>query len=279
MNPLSSEIFNKTLATLVLYNTSLENSITFQSLSKALEKGQVKMNILVYDNSAIAQPPASFPGWNIHLVHNAANPGVSKAYNAGFDLAKQLKMDWLLLLDQDTEYPPSAIESYANAIQQNPKQEIFVPELWDNSGLVSPFQFRFGGGKRINIKPGIHAMQNLFFHNCGMLVSMNYFNRAGGYDERFPLDFSDLSFVKRLQKIASTFMLTPVSAKHALAATSKTTTRERAKRFTLYVKACRTFKNEYSQNDIFISLRLFLRSIKLCWIHKSFRFIGIYLNL
>lgn len=236
------------------------------------------MDILVYDNSATAQYIPTSKWWKIHYVHNPSNPGVSKAYNMGFQVAKQLEKKWLWLLDQDTEYPSSTLDEYTKASDQHYEQEIFVPQLFDQSDLVSPFQFKNGGGKKVNIEPGVHSIRDFVFHNCGLLVSLKYFEKAGGYDEEFSLDFSDISFAKRLSKISDAFVLTTISAKHALATTSSATIHERAVRFKSYVKACRTFKRIYEPSNLFIPFRLLLRTLKLCWQYKSIQFIRIYLS-
>jgi GT2 family glycosyltransferase len=236
------------------------------------------MDILIYDNSSSAQAMPTSHHWNIHYIHNPENPGVGAAYNSGFELAKKLGKNWLLLLDQDTRYSINTLNEYTNSIWQYPDQEIFIPQLHDQGGLVSPFQFQLGGGKRILLNPGVHSIHNYIFHNCGLFISMNAFDKAGGYDERFPLDFSDLTFVKRLQKKIDSFVLTTSSAKHSLATSSRASFKERAMRFRSYVKACRLFITDYSSGSIFISLRLFLRTLKLCWEYKTFRFIIIYLN-
>ena len=48
---------------------------------------------------------AELDGFRIHYISDPTNPGVSKAYNVGFELARQLNKKWLLLLDQDTVFP------------------------------------------------------------------------------------------------------------------------------------------------------------------------------
>jgi GT2 family glycosyltransferase len=274
------EILSQTLATIVLYNTSLGSSITFQSLGKALIQVGLRMDILIYDNSAVAQKiPHSANEWNIHYVHDASNGGVSKAYNSAFEMAKRSGKKWLLLLDQDTTYPVSVFSEYCHSITHHHNQQVFVPRLIDSLGMASPLKFKRGGGQRIkNLVPGIHSTYDLKFHNCGLFISTVAFEQAGGYDEQLPLDFSDFSFVDRLKKNHPTFVVTETTGEHHLAATSVTGVEERFIRFTSYLKSCRYYRATYQSNDAWISVRLFLRSVKLSLTHRSARFLVHYLT-
>ena len=273
-----SEILSQTLATIVLYNTSLENSITFQSLSKSLNKAGLPMDILIYDNSENPQktPPLT-NGWNIHYVHDSTNGGVSKAYNSAFEMAKREGKKWLLLLDQDTSYPVSAISVYCNSITLHPDQQIFVPRLYDTLGMVSPLKFNLGGGQRIGyLNRGVYSLHDFKFLNCGAWVSTRAFEKAEGYDEQLPLDFSDFSFIERLKKNQPTFVVTGVTGSHHLATTSVAHVEDRIIRFKSYLKACRYYKMNYQPDDWRILVRLFFRSLKLSWTHQTFRFVILY---
>jgi GT2 family glycosyltransferase len=141
-------------------------------------------------------------------------------------------------------------------------------------GIASPLKFKRGGGQRIkNLTPGIYTTNDLKFHNCGLFVSTTAFEKAGGYDEQLPLDFSDFSFVDRLKKNHPAFVVTETTGEHRLATTSSAGVEERFIRFKSYVKACRYYRLKYQSNDRWISGRLFLRSVKLSLTHRSFRFL------
>lgn len=273
------EILSETLATVVLYNTSLESSPTFQTLGNALRAMGLSMDILVYDNSSFPQKVQSTDTWQVHYIHDSSNGGVSKAYNAAFEIAKRNGKKWLLLLDQDTSYPPSFFSEYYDSMSQYPDQQVFVSRLSDASGMVSPLQFRSGGGKRVQyMKPGVYSIHDFKFHNCGVWISASTFEKAGGYDENLPLDFSDFSFTDRLRKGTSNFVVTSVAGTHPLAATSIASLDERLTRFKSYMKAGRYYKSNYRPEDWKISVRIFLRSLKLSWTYGTLRFIKLYLR-
>jgi len=57
----------------VLYKTRLEDSKTFVSLSNSLKSDNLKMDILVYDNSPMPMETESEcirDDWRIHYIHN-----------------------------------------------------------------------------------------------------------------------------------------------------------------------------------------------------------------
>ncbi|WP_054692516.1 hypothetical protein [Geotalea toluenoxydans] len=77
------ECLNDILAVEVIYRRKLADTETFSSLSHSLEKLGGCLELLVYDNSPEPMEPAhhDYPAWRIQYVHDAGNPGVSKAYN------------------------------------------------------------------------------------------------------------------------------------------------------------------------------------------------------
>ena len=89
------------LAVVVLYNVSLNDSQTLNSL-KALDSLGINLKLLIYDNSPQQQNHESTQ-WD--YVHDSTNEGLTKAYNTAVELAKKNNCEWLLLLDQDTHLP------------------------------------------------------------------------------------------------------------------------------------------------------------------------------
>src|SRR5258706_4331946 len=195
MNSDSRTLTEDLLVVLVLFKCTLQESAAFISLTQDLNGD--KCSLFIYDNSPQEQALANRV-WDILYVHDPSNPGVSKAYNEGFKRAKELKKTWMLLVDQDTEFPRGVFEKYAEAIRENIR--VVVPILDDDKGIVSPLKFSFGGGQRLKHHSGKSKldMKDYFFHNSGLLISVNTFEKAGMYDENLRLDFSDFSFIYRL---------------------------------------------------------------------------------
>lgn len=263
------------LVILVLFNTQLSESAAYISLSKSLGGS---CHLFIYDNSPEPQTWAS-DAFKITYVHDKRNPGVSKAYNEGFKKAKELKKKWLLLVDQDTEFPIGAFKKYSQAISQE-NTGLVIPILRDARGIVSPLKFSLGGGQRLRHLEANRKIEliDYYFHNSGLLVSVEKFERVGGYDENVPLDFSDFVFVHRLRNHCTHFFVTDITCQHSLASTSNSNAGERLVRFKSYVSSSKHFQKKYQPKNFFIPLRIFLRAIKLTLQYRNFSFLIAYFS-
>lgn len=263
-----------TLFIIVIYNCVIAQSSAFQSLLKiSLRKNAI--NIFIYDNSPHAQ---ELPYGNaiIHYHHHPTNAGVSAAYNEGFRKAKQLNLKWLFLLDQDTELPDDAWPKYAHHVSAQPGHGVFAPMIIDGDQIISPFKLRWGKGIKIKRRqPGVHSFRHWCVINSGLLISCNVFESAGGYDERFPLDFSDLIFVERLSAVTSGFILIDISLIHSLSARQDkyTHTSVVLNRFEKYGDAAKLFR-KVSRKKVVLIYLLLPRAVKLSLMKKDMRFLS-----
>ena len=263
------------LIVIVLYRQSLFECAVYQSLVNA--KGYAKNSpaLLIYDNSFLPIDKSSYPSELIY-VHNPTNPGVSKAYNEAYKIARQLNKNWLLLVDQDTEFPSIILQDYSTAILANPQINIFVPSLLDAKGLVSPFRTRWGKGRRIKpLNAALYSIKHYKIINSGMLISLDLFEKAGGYDERFALDYSDLSFLDRVFKNESYFSLLPTQCPHDFSDTKvKPDLLAELDRFKLFCKSTCLYK-KISIHSVILVWIILPRALKLSFKMKSFKFIHI----
>lgn len=199
--------FKNTLAVLVLYNEKLEHSNTFLSLNKAIPNGQT-LDLFIHDNSPESQEINTFEKFNINYVHNPSNPGVSAAYNYGGEFANKKSKKWLLLLDQDTIFNENIFEEYWKSQQDNEGIFLFTPLLKIKENIIlSPCKFNFYGTHLRSINFGINYFKNNSPINSGILVSVNAFYKAGGYNERVALDLSDHQFIERFKMIYKRYFL------------------------------------------------------------------------
>lgn len=277
MPRVGNNFFDELMVVLVLYKMEVHESPTVISLTTALQSIQQRSSIFIYDNSPHEHRYKLNELWATTYRHNSNNPGVSKAYNEGFKCAKAQNKTWMLLVDQDTVFPVNSFDEYQKTMVKF-NCPIIIPQLADQTAIVSPLKFYLGGGQRLSEvrKDRPLNLSEFFFHNSGLLISIDEFEKAGMYDERFPLDFSDFSFVCRLRRHNQFFAVANVIATHHLAATSPANMSDRLKRFQSYLNAARCFKNNYRPSDWMISFRASLRAIKLSLEFKNFQFIVSY---
>jgi GT2 family glycosyltransferase len=193
---------DRLLAVVVLYRADLAATETYRSLAASCIAAGGSMDLFVYDNSPdplLLDASRSSGPLRIIYRHDPANAGVSSAFNAGARLARELGKEWLLLLDQDTGFPPGAMAVYLAAITGG--GELFAPQLVADNRLLSPCGYRGGVGFHLaGVTPGEFSLAGRSVLNSGLLVRRAAFEACGGYDERVQVDFADFAFVNRVRR-------------------------------------------------------------------------------
>jgi len=206
------------VAVIVLYKMSLEESSTFITLTKSLKSIGAKLDLFVYDNSPSAQEldHSKYKQWTISYVHDKNNPGVSTAYNRACDYAVEQGKKWLLLLDQDSIFPPDAIMRYAESIS-SVVAPLVVPRLVSSTGRVaSPARYALHRGshiRRSDLPPGVNDLRRRSFLNSGILVAVEAFKAVGGFDTEL-FYYSDHDFFFRFGKHYNKYFLLDIDVIH-----------------------------------------------------------------
>lgn len=267
-------------AVVVIYNVALEECATFRSLNTALENMDEELDVFVYDNS----PEPQFSWANkmlnrcrVHYVHDAQNPGVSKAYNKGAEYARQKEKNWILLLDDDTWLPSDGLKSYLAAIDQHIDQKLFVPVVVSKGIIISPSRFLFKRGFHVSrVTKGINSLKGKAPINSGMLIETELFFSSGGYTESIRLDFTDFDFRDRYSRVISTFVVTDIEVQHELSAIVNRYDKGKSlNRYESYCQGARAYADNCRAYFTLGFITLF-RGLMLFLKHKSFRFLGIY---
>lgn len=101
---------------MVLYEQTLEDSKTFQSLIRYLPvyKNNNNITLLVFDNSVNLVNKVDKKDIDYIYIKNEGNIGLAKSYNQATKYANLMKSEWMLLLDQDTELSKEYFETIFN---------------------------------------------------------------------------------------------------------------------------------------------------------------------
>ena len=197
---------DRILFVLVLYGCRLEESASYTSLLAGLTDEH--SNIFVYDNSPEPQQITISVG---AYISNTGNGGLGLAYNEACRYAEANGYYWLLLLDQDTTFPPCALSSYRHAADRHPEVEMIVPRHRISDGrYLSPTRYRMKTSSLQDSAPtGYVTFREAAPINSGIMVSVRSFTKAGGYDEQVFLDFSDIRFIEKYRRHYSSFYVMP----------------------------------------------------------------------
>ena len=267
------------LFVLVLYKRKLNESDSFLSLVDSLKNTHLNIDIFIYDNSpsTMLKEELTDKNCNIYYIHDHSNPGVSKAYNEGFKLGKKLNKKWLLLLDQDTEFPEDALLKYCTAVQDYNKNSLFAPILVSENGAIhSPCNYFFKSGYPMqSVETGLVKCKKKSILNSGLLINIDTFDQVGGYNEKIKLDFSDFDFFNRYSKIYEYFYIVEIKCIHPLATAEDDDVNRKLKRFESY---CESIKHlaELDLDTLVLLCKTLARACKLSIKFRDVKFIYIF---
>ncbi|MEO8253410.1 MAG: hypothetical protein ABI554_03405 [Flavobacterium sp.] len=266
----------KIIAVLVLYKSSLEESLTFKSLRESIDTLNGNLTILVYNNSPDYWSYEEFNYNNITIisVNDNSNSGVSKAYNVGFDFAKNNNKSYILLLDQDTKISNSFFTAFFKMEKKYSKLNLglYAPMIMNDRGLVSPAQFFLHTSKKIeNIKEGENPLKGLAVINSGLIIATPLFELVGGFNEKIKLDFSDFYFVKKALEFEQNIIVFNAKCNHSLSSEEQVSVKSALIRFDYYLEGAKEYNKSFS--DIWgLNAWVFLRSIRLGLKYKTIKF-------
>lgn len=266
------------LAIIVLYNRSIHESETFNSLIKSADSGKFKLSVLIYDNSSIRNDYIfENNNLNIKIIFDSTNPGVSTAYNKGAKYAKEENIEYILLLDQDTIFPTNSLRVYFNYIRTHPNINIFAPILRANEMNLSPCRKLFKRGFPIkkDIIPGIADLSKFSPINSGVLIKRKIFEDVGGFNPKIKLDFSDFDFFERVSKIEKNFQIIDLICHHRISTIEKKSIESDINRFFYYCTGAKYYSKTLADflQLFFVS---FLWGVKLSITRKSFLFLKVF---
>lgn len=219
------------LPVIVLYRIRLTEARSFQTLIA----GGGFAHYVVYDNSPADYEQETMPR-EAFYVRDVDNGGLSRAYNRAAEIAEQQGYKFLLLLDQDTEFPPEATTKYATADRHQAAWCPCVKTL--TAAPLSPCRRTPWGPKAVVPSTATLPLRRYVAINSGLCVSVAAFRRAGGYNERVRLDFADYQFLTRLRRVEQNLAVLPFTATQDFSAE----VRDREKlqqRYSMYLESAR----------------------------------------
>lgn len=192
------------LAVVVLYKMTCEQSRGLTSLLKIIAESKDaahSIDLMVCDNTPYEQAmPDRFTG---QFHRDVTNPGLAHWYNMALRNAAANGIDWILVLDQDTE---ATAEYVAEVIERTSSMEedrgivAMFPKLVQNGVVCSPLTpptYRHPLPFDRNFTGVAHTRLHVF--NSGSVFRVSAVQDAGGFPEEFPLDYLDHATYAALQ--------------------------------------------------------------------------------
>lgn len=183
-------------------------------MESTLSQSHREFELFIIDNASKDQTLARLDRCadpRIHLIANDRNLGVAEGNNQGILLSRKFNCDYVLLINNDTEFGADLFEAMMAGIEEVgadmvvPKMMFFDPKnvIWcaggyfkrwlgyvtGHTGQGQPDQGQFDNARRIQYAP-----------TCCMLIKPSVFDRIGLMDARYFVYFDDTDFCWRALK-------------------------------------------------------------------------------
>lgn len=260
-----------------LYNKEIKDSNTIQSLLKS-SKLIENTKIFIWDNSPIKLDVKSLDFLDLNFKnliykHTQENVVLSKVYNSVIEEQNDVN-SYLALFDDDSEIPKSFLNKLKEQIELNPTINLFLPQIYSNSILVSPAKDFVIKTRRIkNLQAGILRSNYVTAINSGMVISNRVFKNGFRYNEKLNFYGTDNFFMNQFAKTYKEIFVLDVKIEHDLSFNSSNDIKNKIR---IFKEIKRANKLIYSQNKferMIIIFNNFIVSCKLCIKHKSLAFL------
>lgn len=257
---------NKLVITIVLYQTAFSQTPSYGLIKKALNENE-SVYLFIYDNSPEPQVNELFQHAQVRYIHDATNPGLAQAYNAGNQFLSQVQGDLLLLLDQDTLLD----DRYLAALLTLTLDEAiaaYVPLVFAQARQISPvFSEDYIGRHSELPKAGIYSQQIMSI-NSGTALPKTVLKSIGSFNQEFPLDFLDHWLFWKICQLNKKICVLDHHLEHELSVFDYETLS--SERYESIIRAESLFYQKYDQNKFYIHRRhLLLRSVKQFFLVKN----------
>lgn len=178
-------------AIVVLYNTSINESVTISNLSK-IHSHNIK--IIAVDNSTIGNNNASIADEKKYIYLDMhGNVGLSKAYNHALDYLSN-KEGVVIWFDDDTNVTQEYFDVLEESVNRLQTFDIFVPVIQGQDGHYwSPNEAHFFRNKQLKSQYQVIDADKINAINSCTAVRLSVYSNYR-YDERLFLDQVDHKF-------------------------------------------------------------------------------------
>lgn len=246
---------------IVLYQCSLDKSVTFISLTEQLNKTAIDYELIIYNNDV--NQKIKYPEFII--VNSEENKKLEGAYNFALERALKNGKNWVLLLDQDTVIPNNYFKAVENLFSTGYSTDLVavVPKLVSNKKVISPVLvsnlMRFEN--EINIVG--YTTKRINALNSLSLLNSQFIKSIGGFSKDYSFDFHDHWCFNQIHKHRKLVYVLDVATEHE----SSFINFEENISFSRYKEFLST-ENRFIKNEIgmpvyfFYKMKILLRSIK-----------------
>jgi GT2 family glycosyltransferase len=177
-------------------------------------------DVLVVDNGSVDDSLAQFEAlkpelkFKLELLANGQNLGFAEGNNVGIRHAIKQGVDYVLLLNNDTEVDPDFIQPLVRVAESDPKIGITGPKIyyfdepkliWSAGGLFTESGWTQQLGVNQPDLPEFNELKAVdYVTGCAMLVKREAIEKAGMLDARFFIYYEETDWCARVAKAGFT---------------------------------------------------------------------------
>jgi hypothetical protein len=260
-----------------LYNTNTTTSNTLRSLFKSVKLIK-NHSIFIWDNSINPLDENE-----IHLLecnfkkftykHTPENIVLSKIYNSLINEQDDAN-SYLMLCDDDSEIPQSFFIKLEEQINENPLINLFLPQIYSDSVLVSPAKDYLIKTSFIKeLRSGVLKADDVTAINSGMVISNRVFIDGFRYDERLNFYGTDNFFMHQYAKKNQDLIVLDIKINHDLSFNDEGNIANKIRIFKEIKRANRIIYSGNVFKKTLVTLNNIVVSIKLCLRFKTLAFL------
>ena len=252
------------LAVVVLYRCSPAESQTCRTLLDQSQCEREHLQVLLFDNSpSPVNPLPALPG-NWTYLANGRNGGLIDAYQSAIRQAKGSQAEWLLVLDQDTQLPPTFLRDLSGVLAVPPATDVaaVVPVVSMGNTQLSPMRpVLWGTRPLVAPLPGNKGW--VLAINSGSVLRVSFLESLGAFPAAFWLDFLDYWIFRQIHVAKMRVEIFPSAIQHHLSVLDLNRSGS-LPRYRNMLQAEAAFTNNYLPWpwQMALALRLFARALK-----------------
>lgn len=262
---------SRLIIVIVLYKTKIEDSLAYNTLMSNALGLDFNYTLLVYNNSAF---DIEVPVSNSYISYNSDNNSLlNTAYNYAYNFAKKEGIEWILLLDQDTEITIEYLQKLASFILGNQDAEIVatVPILKSGNKILSPKLISNIGWWQNDITTiGCQNVGRVTAFNSLCMLKVSFVESIGGFSDKYPLDMLDHWYFNQIRINRKKVYVFDSIIEHSLSLLTYEDSIS-LQRHATFLNSERLFvRNELTLSHYFFyKFRLFLRLIRQTLVFKN----------
>lgn len=198
----------------VLYNPTKEQILHIDKIRR-VEDDNYRFNIIVVDNSTTINSPTLQQ--NLFYISNGENKGIAYAQNVGIRQAKELKCDYVIFFDQDSEFSSDFIK---NMILEYKRIKLHNNKIATLGPIIIDKHTELAYKNNIGADQSFSQVDTII--SSGSVVEISSFDIIGEMEDKLFIDLVDHEWCWRAKSLGyACYQTSAVTINHKVGNCSK----------------------------------------------------------